>query len=137
MIRDLQNHYLLSKRMSQRQPALLQVPTPGSFHADFGGPDDLRPPFGLGREEHRKFCVGQDHRRGADRCKLGLDRYIREPRIDVPIEPLDDVSRGADWHGKALPNAGLVTGDAFADRWDIGQDIRASCGCDAQSAQGA
>src|SRR6516164_144935 len=97
----------------------------GSLRLDVGGPDHLAPLLGFGGEELAKFgrltgkrCIAQI---AESRFHLGA----HETRIDLPVEPFDDVRRRIPGGAQAKPRARLVARHEITEYRNVRQDLRA------------
>src|SRR5437868_14764284 len=84
--------------------------------------------------------LGEIGRRAADRhaAQLGeprLDLGVGERRIDLAVELVDDLARGALGRREPAPKARLVAGQEFTYRRNVWNDLRAHRGRHRERAQ--
>ena len=86
---------------------------------EVGRPDDRAPLFGFLGDELAELDGRQDERRGPELGQARIDSGIRKARIDVLVQPVDDLNRRVPGHGKAVPGARLVTRQKLVDRRQV------------------
>src|SRR5271169_245668 len=100
---------------------------PGSVHLGAGELDDLGPLLGFDGDEFSK--VGRQHRHGhaTEVRKVRLYPGISEARINLSVEPFDDLGGRVLGRTDAMPRTGLVASYELTDSWNVRQGHRAHC----------
>src|SRR5262245_14414138 len=103
----------------------------GSLRLDVREPDNLAPFLCFGGDELTEVGRRADLYQAAELGEPCLELGIRERRVDLPVELVNDVGRRVLWRANALITTCLVARHEFAHSRNVGQYLQARCSRDA------
>src|SRR5215468_11576057 len=97
------------------------------FRLYVGRPDHLRPLLGFVSDEFAEVGGRHRHWHAAQLGEPRLEFGICKARVDLSVEPIDDVNRRALGHANAMKCDRLITRYEFAHSRNLRQCWRACC----------
>src|SRR5262249_58478869 len=94
--------------------------TAGSFRPDIARADHFTPLLDFVGDQLSAVCGRAWQRPCTHLGESGLEFRIGKSRVDLSIQPVDDISRRVFGRAHAVPCACLVASHEIANRWEIG-----------------
>src|SRR5262245_28882497 len=103
------------------------VGSSASLRLDVCGPDDVASLLGFLCEEFLEVGGRTSKYVATQFGHPRLHHWISEGRVDLSVDPFDDLGRGALGHANTKPTGHLVAWNNIADHWDVWQHRQTRC----------